>query len=228
MVVMVLMMIEAAVPAIELWQVFGPEHFGRYAKAKFLVIQTKNIARVLIDDIEIMGDDQDGQSEIFLQVCDHAIDGFLSEDVDVRCRLVEQKDIRVAKDGPADRKTLALPHGKFSEPGAENGWVQLDIPQYLVDLFFGNGTIVEMEKFFYGQWDVGFDLESLGDIADLCAGIPGDRAFMGNDAKKCLEQCGLSGTVGSNNGKNIAFLYGEADVVEDGGKGGAHLQMFNF
>jgi hypothetical protein len=99
-----------------------------------LVHDVDPVAQVL-HDREVMGDEQAGEAEVFLQVGDLVQDGGLDGDVEGGRRLVGHEEQRPDAQRPGQAHSLPLAAGKLVRaPVPQGARVQADLAQDLVDV----------------------------------------------------------------------------------------------
>lgn len=81
------------------------------------------------------------------------------------------------------------------------------------NLIGGGG--LEGEKFGDGQRKVGFDGETLGDVADFYVLAPSDLPGVGNEAQQGLEKNGFTGAVGTNDGQSLPRFQRKIQMVKN-------------
>ena len=94
----------------------GPQQFGGRAGANFALMQPDDLLGVLADEMQVVGDQQDGQLPLLMNLGDESHEGLSGGGVHAGGRLVKHEDVGFGGQGAGDEHALLLAAGKLGKP----------------------------------------------------------------------------------------------------------------
>jgi hypothetical protein len=197
----VMVMVGGHMDAIGGLEGIGIEDFLWMALAADNAIEGKDPGSVAEDHGEVMGDEDDGDAETLVDGGDEFVEGVFAWGIDTGGGFIEEEEIWLTEETVGDEDSLELSAAEAGEGTIEDGFdikigegameAGIDGLAALPEPMAGVGAS-ESEEFADRECEGGFELESLGDVADAFEGfranVLAEKAdFAGVEALKAEE-----------------------------------------